>query len=68
MNNIIYLLAITAIILCWILIIKFLYPFLKKKGFEVNKKDKTLLLILFVIIFMAFFYTYIITEGTFILG
>jgi hypothetical protein len=61
-----YLLATIAIVIFWILGFKVLYPFLKRKGFTISKRDTILLIALGLFMILAFFITFIFTGGTFI--
>jgi len=61
-----YLLATLVIMMFWVLTFKLLYPFLKRKGFTISKRDTVLLIALGVFMILAFLITFILTEGTFV--
>jgi hypothetical protein len=69
MRNYLLYIILFIILISWFIFIKYLLPYLQKKKYLIiQKRDIFLLFLLVLLMLVAFLFTYIETNGTFILG
>jgi hypothetical protein len=67
MGNYLYIVVLALIVSSWLVIAKYLMPYLRKRPIlVVGRKEHILLLALILIVFLALAFTYVWTNGTFV--
>jgi hypothetical protein len=67
MDNYLYIVVLALIVSSWLVIAKYLVPYLRKRSIlVVGRKERVLLIALMLLVLVALAFTYVWTNGTFV--